>query len=388
MKKILLRAMRVCGRISVGLILFFIDSIFLLLLPKRVSNQHSVLIVRTDRIGDYVVWAGQLDSLRMRYPSKTFKLTLVANEVWASLASRTQIFDEVIALDATRFIHSLVYRFQLVKQLRSLDIGVALNPMYSRDFYRSDALIRFASAPIAIGFIGDPNRAPTVLRWLSNFYYTQLIPNTDEAEELVRAASFMRFLDVQADPQLAALSVDLIPKRLGLEGKRYFVICPGSSSANRRWPVENFVDVIKYLQQKSNLCGVICGNGADQSLALKINQLLIQPLVDLTGRTSIEELISVIARADLVCANESGITHIAAALRVPTVAIVGGGHYGRFLPYPNSPMLPKIRVVNFDLPCYGCNWQCQYTSSTRELVPCIEKVSVSRAIAAIDQLIL
>lgn len=387
MKQILLRVMGFFGRISVGLILFFIDSIFLLLLPKRVSNQHSVLIVRTDRIGDYVLWAGQLDSLRMRYPSKTFKLTLVANEIWAPLASKTKIFDEVIALDAKRFIYSLVYRFQLAKQLRSIDVGLALNPMYSRDFYRSDALIRFVSAPVAIGFIGDPNHAPTVLRWLSNFYYTQLIPNTDEAE-LVRAVNFMRFLGVQADPQLASFSVDPIPKRLGLEGKRYFVICPGSSSANRRWPEENFVDVIKYLQQKSNLCGVICGNSADQSLALKINQLLIQPLVDLTGRTSIEELISVVAGADLVCANESGIAHVAAALRIPTVAIVGGGHYGRFLPYPNFPNLPKIHMLNFDLPCYGCNWQCQYTSSTRELVPCIEKVSVSRAIAAIHQLIL
>jgi len=63
---------------------------------------------------------------------------------------------------------------------------------------------------------------------------------------------------------------------------------------------------------------------------------------------------------------ETGLAHIACALGVRNVILLGGGHFGRFMPYS-----PLTVMAALPLECFGCNWGCKHTAvhCVRDLDP-------------------
>ena len=83
--------------------------------------------------------------------------------------------------------------------------------------------------------------------------------------------------------------------------------------------------------------------------------------IDLVGKTSLVELVELLRNALLVLSNETSAVHIGAAVGAPVICILGGGHFGRFLPYvveKPEPSRPTPIVVVQPMSCFGCNWQC------------------------------
>jgi hypothetical protein len=68
--------------------------------------------------------------------------------------------------------------------------------------------------------------------------------------------------------------------------------------------------------------------------------------------------------------------------------MLGGGHYRRFMPYPNylkDKVLP-VPVI-YQMECFCCNWQCAYTLSNEDKYPCIEKITVENTWGIVSQLL-
>src|SRR2546426_8798046 len=65
--------------------------------PK--DSRSTVLVVRLDAIGDFLLWTGSVPALTNLYPAAVFRLVLVANRVWADLARSLGVFDEIVELD-------------------------------------------------------------------------------------------------------------------------------------------------------------------------------------------------------------------------------------------------------------------------------------------------
>ena len=133
---------------------------------------------------------------------------------------------------------------------------------------------------------------------------------------------------------------------------------------------------------------VLIGTQSERAETAAVAQVCSGPVVDLTARLNTEDLPAVIGKAKLVITNDTGTVHIAAALRVPTVCIVGGGHFGRFLPYPEEARDVGIRVeaLHHPLPCFNCNWKCIYPVRYFEPAPCVSNVSVDSVWMSIKQL--
>ena len=110
------------------------------------------------------------------------------------------------------------------------------------------------------------------------------------------------------------------------------------------------------------------------------------PILNACGKTTLPELAGVIAEARLTVTNETSAMHLAAALRVPAVAILGGGHFGRFLPYPAKceSVNQNLRIAYHSMPCYQCNWCCVYTRQPDEPGPCVTSVSVDDVWALLE----
>lgn len=111
--------------------------------------------------------------------------------------------------------------------------------------------------------------------------------------------------------------------------RRLIVLAPGAAYGQaKQWPPARVAEVAARLIRDRDATCVMVGAGHDRDAARAVesslpDQALRSRLIDLTGQTSLPELMGVIARADAVVANDSGAMHLAAALGRPVVAIFG-----------------------------------------------------------------
>lgn len=100
--------------------------------------------------------------------------------------------------------------------------------------------------------------------------------------------------------------------------ERYIVISPGAKHNTKIWPYfPELVASLKALYKGYEIVAI--GDSRDSTIVESYRNKVI----DLTGKTTIPELLKVVERASLVVSNDSAAMHIASAFRVPTVAIFG-----------------------------------------------------------------
>lgn len=133
---------------------------------------------------------------------------------------------------------------------------------------------------------------------------------------------------------------------------------------------------------------VLIGIASERWETAAVAQGTSAPVIDLTARLNFGNLLAILGHPKLVVTNETGTAHLAAALRVPTVCIMGGGHFGRFLPYPKGAHDAGIKVValHHPMPCFNCKWKCIYPIRYFDPAPCVSEVSVDAAWCAIKGL--
>lgn len=105
---------------------------------------------------------------------------------------------------------------------------------------------------------------------------------------------------------------------------RWIALLPGARWNNKRWPVENFAELVRQLSAVEPDCKfAILGGGADCALGKTVAEAAPSRCLDLTGRTSLLEMTEWLRLSELVITNDTGPMHIAAALRKPIVALFG-----------------------------------------------------------------
>ena len=350
-------------------------------LPVRKSSvMNRVLVVRLDAIGDFVMWLDAAKSMANYYQSTGCAVLLVANSAWANWARTFGIFDTVIGLDVQKFRTNLIYRFRLIQEIRALGCGVAINPTYSRNWLLDDAVIRISGASERIASVGDP-AAPKWKRCIANRWYTKLIASTPESQmEFERNAEFLRnFLNIEFRASIPRLE----PGELKADDSvcingPYYVLFPGASWEGKRWPISGFRDIAQRVYEATGWQGIVCGGPSEVGLGETLCRQSVAPLRSLAGQTDLTQLAIVLAGSRLLLTCDTAAVHIAAACGTPTVCVLGGGHYGRFLPYtvPPIPGRPLPRVVIHEMPCFGCAWDCVFERQPGNPVPCIGRIHV------------
>jgi heptosyltransferase-2 len=164
-------------------------------------------------------------------------------------------------------------------------------------------------------------------------------------------------------------------KFLGDSSQPLLALCPGAEFGNaKQWPEEHYAGLAaNYLSRGWRT--VLLGSGNDRSSCTAIANKLadaaapakMDNCVNLAGQTNLGEVVNILAAADLVVSNDSGLMHIAAALHRPTVAVYGATS-ASFTP----PLAAQAAVVNIDIDCAPCfQRECPlgHHRCMRELLP-------------------
>lgn len=132
-------------------------------------------------------------------------------------------------------------------------------------------------------------------------------------------------------------------------GADVVVVHVGSQLPSRRWEPGRFAQVADRLSA-SGCTVVLTGSAGEAPLVAEVAHAMSQEAVNLCGRTSLWSLGALIERARLVVCNDTGVSHIAAALRTPSVVVSCGAEVPRWAPL-DSGLHP---VLWQDLPCRPC----------------------------------
>jgi heptosyltransferase-1 len=117
--------------------------------------------------------------------------------------------------------------------------------------------------------------------------------------------------------------------------KNYIVFVVGASVENKIYPKEKFADIAKRLNEKTV---VIWANDYEKEVAEYLKEKL--PNVIVSPKLNLDELKQLIAHSKLVIGGDTGPTHMAWALNVPSVTI-----FGNTPEYRNTYITPINRVV-------------------------------------------
>jgi ADP-heptose:LPS heptosyltransferase len=108
---------------------------------------------------------------------------------------------------------------------------------------------------------------------------------------------------------------------LALQPGSYACLHPGARAPSRRWPAEHFATVADHLSGRG-LRIVLTGTREEASLTRRVAGAMRAPALDLAGHTSLGAAAALLQDARLLVCNNTGVSHLAAALRTPSVALL------------------------------------------------------------------
>jgi len=172
---------------------------------------------------------------------------------------------------------------------------------------------------------------------------------------------------------------------LGGVGRRagdYLLVCPFSNRTLKDYPADLLEAAVAEIQQTHAMPVRLSYAPACQERAKTLEARLRRRSVRVLSAppTSFPQFLESVAGARAVLTVDTATAHIATALDIPTVVILGGGHYRQFGPWQKS--VRQVWISN-PLPCFHCNWHC-----TQPEAYCITRVAPARLAAAMSQVLL
>jgi ADP-heptose:LPS heptosyltransferase len=368
-------------RLRIVLYFLIIDKISILLGSNLFSKKQGVAIIRLDAIGDFILWLDATKEFRRLYPDK--KITFICNEAYADFAKHFNYWDNVIPVNTEKLINSFLYRIRILTYIRRKNFEIVIHPTYSRVFLTGDSIVRASSASEKIGSAGDLSNISYWEKKISDKWYTKLIAASEKKlMEIERNFEFIENLGGEKfTPKIAYIPVLKNTKNLQINNP-YFIVVPGAQWKYKMWKQENFTKIIQRLVECTGWSCVLCGSEKEFQLCNEIIEISSVPAINLAGKTNISEFVEVIRQAKILISNDTSAVHIAASVGTPSICILGGGHFGRFLPYPEylidkNTKIPSVIYNKMD--CFGCNWKCYHNNyQNNESMPCIQEVHVDK----------
>ena len=306
-----------------------------------------ILVFRALVLGDWLCATPALRSLRAAAPHA--RIVLCGLPWTAELATRLSTVDEFLPFPGhpglpertpepgafERFVDAVRgRRFDLALQIHGS--GGIVNPLIT-------SLRARRTAGFALS--GTEKGLDLALPWPTHGTEIERCLALTDALGAPRVGTHIDFPLFEADHREATRLL----ASAGVDG-RYVLMHPGSQLPSRRWPPERFAAVADALASRG-LAVVLTGTAAEAPLAAAVRAACRRPPVDLVGRTaSLWALGALVESASLVVANDTGLSHIAAALRTPSVIVASGSDVPRW-----APLDRRLHRVHWHAtPCRPC----------------------------------
>ncbi len=332
-----------------------------------------ILVVGPAWVGDMVMAQSLFKTLKNSQPG-TY-LAVLAPAWTHPLLDRMPEVDAQYSMPVGHKQLGLKARWQVAQQIRNGGFDQAIILPNS---LKAALIPFFARIPLRTGFVGEQRYG--------------LLNDCRALDKNALPLNVQRFVVLASPADMAVLpeipqprlSIDTAVQmatmhRLGLASDRpILALCPGAEfGPSKQWPATHFGELARRKIVEGWQVWVL-GSDKDREVANTIQSYAIQANADssacrvLAGETALGEAVDLLAKADAVVSNDSGLMHVAAALNKKLVAV-----YGSSSPDFTPPLSNNCEIVRLEMECQPCFKRDCPLGHTR----CLQDLSVDQVAA-------
>lgn len=342
-----------------------------------------ILIIKLDHIGDVITSLPTVYAIRKKFPDA--EITVLAGEWSKDILNNNRCINNFIIYNSNRFcrnkdkkglIARIKYlenvfkkRYDLIAGMRddwlTLIFSIIYFPKYRVD--RSSIRIELKFRKVIRSVFGKRKNEEEI-----NEVETNLLIAEELGCERIFERPFVFFSIDEREWAKEFLS------RYGLDNKKFVIISPGAEWEFRRWDPKKFALLGDRIKKELGLNILITGSNNEVDTSLNVEMRMKEENINITGETSVRQILALMERAELCIANDSGIVHIASGLNVPVVALFGPQDPKRFGPWSDV-----YKVYHKKVDCFPCNQK----KCKRKDNPCINLIEVDEVFLGVKEIL-
>jgi heptosyltransferase I len=285
-------------------------------MPKIMPKPMKILIVKTSSLGDVIHCLPVINDIHAAYPNT--QIDWIVEENFADIPRLHPAINQIYTVAVRRWRKQLfnAKTWSEIKQFKRLIAQNNYDAVIDTQGLLKSALITRFAHGVKYGYDKQSIREP-----IASYFYDKKYSISYQQHAVTRNRT------------LAALSLDYAPPSTvpdyGLEAKKpntrsnankpYIIALHGTSRDSKLWPTEHWIQLGHALNQTQIGIMLPWSNPAELTRAEQIAETLNNAVV--LPKLSIAELASVINQAKAAIGVDTGLSHLAAALNIPTIAI-------------------------------------------------------------------
>ena len=343
------------------------------------KNFKTIAVCKYKGMGSIIQSTKLLQSLRNKFPGS--RIIYISTNTNKSVLMKVNTIDNILLIDDKNAITLIISVFRLLSQLWRLKIDVYIDLEIYSNF--SSLITTLSIAKNRLGFYRQASQYRMGI-YTHMMYYNIKAPIANVYLQMSGLLN-CNITDISFPTLNTIIEIDQINKIIGSKNKyRYIVINPNASDLRieRRWDKQNFIvliDKINEIYPEKKIVLIGGKNEVDYVNTLCNDLKHNNKVINLSGKTNLDELFGIIKYSELLITNDTGPMHIAFALNTKTLALFGpcspnqyGHNQNTFIVYKNLYCSPCVH--EFDLPpCKGNN-QCMKQIKPDEVLNLIIKI--------------
>ncbi|MBI1824716.1 MAG: lipopolysaccharide heptosyltransferase II [Nitrospirae bacterium] len=309
------------------------------------SDEINKLIVRVPNwIGDAVLAIPALCSIRAHF--KTAEIVFLGPESINQLLKGNGLADSFIPVPDKK--EGFLGQWRLIQKLKKEVFDLAI---LFQNAFEAAWIVYLASVPYRFGYdregrgllLTHPVRIPAKhLHQMT--YYLHLV---SEFENICLSRR-PPFLNTNEEEKNAAWK---ILRGEGMNPGDFMIgIHAGAAYGSaKRWETERFAELADCLIREGNVKVIFFGSSEECKVNDEIVSMMSETPVNLSGKTTLRELVALISQCSIFISNDSGPMHIASALNVPLISI-----FGPTDPKVTSPAGVQNTIIQKETECSPC----------------------------------
>jgi ADP-heptose:LPS heptosyltransferase len=297
------------------------------------SNARRILVVRLDRIGDFVLSTPFLRALRLACPQAD--ISLVVSPAVYPLARSCPHVSRTLPFDAGEPGKRLYRRWKTLtfarRYLWPLRCEWALLPRWDFDIWNGNFLAYFSGAPRRAGYPEGVSAIKASANKGADGLLTDCVRlDVAHRHEVLRNLGLLEGLGLSpGSPPLELWptaqderDADECLAQCGVQPRhRMLAVAPGSWEERKQWPLASYARLLDVLGRDADARCLILGGSEDRDLGQRLCEERAPAVVNLAGRLSLGGTAALLGRCVLYIGNDTGPKHMAAARGVPVVEI-------------------------------------------------------------------
>ena len=324
-----------------------------------------IAFVKTAAIGDTVILSAMVDEVKRQYPKS--HITVICSNNNVAMVKIIRNVDSVVVF----MMKSPFRSFAGLRRLGHFDLLLDFGP-----WPRINGVISWnVHADYKVGF----KRA----HMYRHYVYDKWVEHLDTVHEIDNYRNILRGAGIQPE----GLFPHFESGRYDVEEEMPYVVFhqyPGGSMENqRKWKEHCWLELGERLYRMYHVRILLSGANADVVDAERMVYLFSQrniPAKSIAGKYSLDDMVEILAKAEVVVSVNTGIMHLAAAVRAPLVALHGATSELRWGPLGDTSAVVKSGEVC--QPCISLGFESNCKSPV-----CMKNITVDMVMEKVEQVL-